>query len=129
MRHKFLWDFNIQTDHLISARRSDLIIINKKENLQNCELCCPGSPQEKLTESEKTDKYFDLARKFKKLWKMKVTVIPIIIGVLGTVSKVLIKRMDDLEMRTRGDHPNYCVTEIGQNTKKSPGDLRRLAVT
>ena len=32
--HKFLWDFNIQTDHLIPARRPDLIIINKrKENL------------------------------------------------------------------------------------------------
>ena len=28
--HKLLWDFNIQTDHLISARRPDLIIINEK---------------------------------------------------------------------------------------------------
>ena len=27
-----------------------------------------------------------------------------------------------------GDHPNYCNVEIGQNTKKSPGDSRRLAV-
>ena len=30
--HKLLLDFDIQTDHLISARRPDLIIINKKEN-------------------------------------------------------------------------------------------------
>ena len=29
--YKLLWDFDIQTDHLISARRSDLIIINKKK--------------------------------------------------------------------------------------------------
>ena len=38
---------DIQTDHLIPARRPDLIIINKKkkENLQNCRLCSPGSPQ------------------------------------------------------------------------------------
>ena len=28
--HKLLWDFDIQTDPLISARRPDLIIINKK---------------------------------------------------------------------------------------------------
>ena len=28
--YKLLWDFDIQTDHLISARRSDLILINKK---------------------------------------------------------------------------------------------------
>ena len=28
--HKLLWGFDIQTDHLISARIPDLIIINKK---------------------------------------------------------------------------------------------------
>ena len=51
--HKLLWDFNIQTDHWIPARRPDLIIINKKkkkkkkENLQNSRLGCPGWPQNK----------------------------------------------------------------------------------
>ena len=39
--HKLIWDFNIQTDRLISARKPDLIVINKKkkkkkENLHNC---------------------------------------------------------------------------------------------
>ena len=28
-----------------------------------------------------------------------------------------------------GDHPNYSIVENGQNTEKSPGDLRRLSVT
>ena len=46
--HKLLWDFNIQTDHLFPARKPDLIIINKKkENLQNCRLCCPGGTRNK----------------------------------------------------------------------------------
>ena len=48
--HKLLWDFDIQTDHLISARRPDLMIINKKkkkENLKNARLFCPGRPQNK----------------------------------------------------------------------------------
>ena len=46
--HKLLRDFDIQTNHLISARRPDHIIINKKKkNLQNCRLCCPGGPQNK----------------------------------------------------------------------------------
>ena len=31
--HKFRWDFEIKTDHQISARRPDLIIINKKRKL------------------------------------------------------------------------------------------------
>ena len=31
--------------------------------------------------------------------------------------------------RTSGDHPNNSIIKIGQNTEKSPRDLRRLAVT
>ena len=31
--HKLLWDFNIQTHHLIPARRPDLIIINKTKRI------------------------------------------------------------------------------------------------
>ena len=29
--HKLLWNFDVQTDHLISDRRPDLIMINKKK--------------------------------------------------------------------------------------------------
>ena len=32
--YKILWDFGIQTVHLISARPPDLEIVNKKENPQ-----------------------------------------------------------------------------------------------
>ena len=31
--------------------------------------------------------------------------------------------------RTSVDHPNYSIVEIGQNTEKIPGELKRLAVT
>ena len=31
--------------------------------------------------------------------------------------------------RTSEDHPNYSIVEISQNTEKSPGDLKRLAIT
>ena len=43
--HKILWDFDIQTDHLIPARPYNNQ--QKKKNLQNCRLCCPGRPQNK----------------------------------------------------------------------------------
>ena len=36
--HKLLRDFNIQTDHLISARRPDLIIINNKKKSEFAKL-------------------------------------------------------------------------------------------
>ena len=56
---------------------------------------------------------------------MKLTSIVIIIGALGTVTKGLLKGTGGLVNKRRsGDHPNYCIIEIGQNTEKDPGDLR-----
>ena len=46
-----------------------------------------------------------------------MTIIPLVIGVLGTVTKGLI------------DCPNYSIVEIGQNTEKGPRDLRGLTQT
>ena len=44
----------------------------------------------KLKESEKEDKYLDLAGGLKKLSNMKVIVIQIVIGALGTLTKGLL---------------------------------------
>ena len=64
--HKLLWDFNIQTDHLIPARRPDLIIINKNECI--CKIFGFAGPEDhriNLKECEKKDKYLDLTRELK----------------------------------------------------------------
>ena len=67
--HKLQWDFNIQTDHLIPARRLDLIIINKKKKKKRtCKIddfAVPADHRIKLKECEKKDKYLDLARELK----------------------------------------------------------------
>ena len=34
--NKILWNFKIQTDHLIPDRRLDLVIVNEKKKLPNC---------------------------------------------------------------------------------------------
>ena len=47
------------------------------------------------------NKYLDLARKLKKLWNMKETVILIVINALDTVTKRLIQGLEDLEIRGR----------------------------
>ena len=97
--HKLLWDFNIQTDHLIQARRPDLIIINKKKSIcKIVDFAVPGDHRINLKEYEKKDKYHDLARELKKLWNLKVTIVPIVIGALGTITKGLLKSLEDLEV-------------------------------
>ena len=99
---KLLWDFDIQTDHLISARRPDLIIINKKKRTCTIvDFAVPADRRIKLKEREKKDKYLDLARELKKLWKMKVTIIPIMIGAFVTITKELLKGLEDLEVEVQ----------------------------
>ena len=100
--HKLLWDFDIHTDHLISVRRPDLIIINKKK--RTCKIvdfAVPADYRIKLKECERRDKYLDLARELKKLWNMQVTIISIVIGAFGTVTKGLLKGLEDLEVGGR----------------------------
>ena len=95
--HKLLWDFNIQMDHLISAR-PDLLIIQKKEE-RTCKIvdfAVPADHRIKPKECEKKDKYLDLARE---LWNVQVTIIPI--GAFGTVTKGLLKGLEDLEVGGR----------------------------
>ena len=72
----------------------------------------------------------DLARELNKPWSIKVMVIQTEIESLSTVT---ISRIDKGtgglgNKRTGGDHPNGSIIKFCQNTKKSPGDLRRLTV-
>ena len=61
--HKLLWDFEIQTDHLISARRTDILIVNKKKRTcRIVEFAVSSDYRVKLKESKKRDKYLDLAK-------------------------------------------------------------------
>ena len=55
----------------------------------------------KLKESEKGDKYLDIAGELKKLRSIRITVVPIINGALGTVSKGLQRGLHELEIGGR----------------------------
>ena len=103
----------------------------KKENLQNGRLCCYGWPQLiKLKECEKKDKYLDLARELKKSWNMKMTIILIVVGALGTVTKGLLKGLDDLEVDRRVETIQTTVllrtARILRRVLKNWGDLLSL---
>ena len=101
--HKVLCYSEILTDRLILARRPDRVIVNnKKKNLPNSGLFRSSWPHgknwKKLTRVANT---YTLLENWKKLWNMKVTVIPVVIGALATFTKGLIQRLEDLEIRGR----------------------------
>ena len=126
--HKLLWNFDIQTDHLISARRPDRIKINKKKkkkNKQNYGLC----NRIKLKESEKKDKYLDLARELKKLWNIQVSYINRGRCFWYSHQRIIKGTRELGNKRSNGDHPNYYIIKNGQNTEQSQDDLRRLEET
>ena len=76
-----------------------LEIANKKKRTwQIVRFAILADHRVKLKESKKRDKYVDFSREVKKFWTMKVTVIPIVIGALGTVTKGLIQGPDNLEI-------------------------------
>ena len=130
--HKLLWDLGIQTDHLISARRPDFIIINKKkkkENLQNCGLCCPDWPRGKIGKKMKRRiNTSTLQGNWKKTVEHESDVYTYCNWCSWYSHQRISTRTGGLRnKRTSGDRPS--IIEIGHNTEKSPGDLRRLAVT
>ena len=61
--YKILWDFSIQTDHVIEARRPDLIVVDKK--VRSCEItdfAVRGDSRFAEKEKDKIEKYQELGR-------------------------------------------------------------------
>ena len=102
--HKLLCDFEIQTDPLISARQSEQVIANKekrkkKRTCRIADFAVPADHRVKLKESKERDNYVD--RELRKQWNIKVTLISIVTGALGTITKRLVQGEEDLETRGR----------------------------
>ena len=65
---KLLWDFKIQCDNMIEARRPDIVVLHKKE--KKClivDVAVPGDCKINEKEKEKIDKYQDLRREVSRL--------------------------------------------------------------
>ena len=85
-----LWAFRVQMDHLILARRPELVFINKKTRICHpVDFTIPEDHRVKIKESKRIDKYVDLDRVLKKQWNMRRTVVPIGVCALGAVLKSL----------------------------------------
>ena len=99
---KTLWDFTIQTDHVIEARRPDMVKIDKTKN--ECKMIdfpCPFDSRIEEREKDKMKGYNNLKRKLKKIWDMTVKVIPVVVGTLGTTPKKLKQWLSDTGIEPR----------------------------
>ena len=64
--------------------------------MRDCGFFVPGDHRVELKESEKRDNCLDLARELKQLYYMKMRTILIVIGALGTVTKGLVKGLEEI---------------------------------
>ena len=86
----------------------------------------PADHWVKIKESEKRDKYLTHARKQRKLWKMKLTLIQIVISTRETVFQDLENGLEESKIGRRAD--TIQIVNIGQNTRKSSRNLKTFAV-
>ena len=60
-----MWDVNIQRDHVIEARRPDIVVVNKQERKCTVDIAEATDKRIGEKENEKVDKYQDLKRNCK----------------------------------------------------------------
>ena len=122
-------------DHLISARRRNLVLIYRKTvSIVWWILPCQRIIEWILTISKnkkikKMEKWLNFVRELATLWNVNVTVIPVVIGALGMVPKRVEERRGIWNQTKNRAHSYYSIFEMGQNIEKSPGEQRRLPVT
>ena len=99
---KLLWHFTIQTDREIQHRRTDILIQKKtaKEAII-VDIAVPGDSNVLQEETEKYEKYQDLAREIKNIWKSRTKVVLVVVGALGSVSKKLAGHLEKLGIKDR----------------------------
>ena len=85
----------VHTDREVTANRPDIIVKNKKE--KTCTLIDVAIPADRNVaqkEAEKKLKYKSLCIQIQRMWNLKCTIIPVIIGATGVVTGSLKKNLE-----------------------------------
>jgi len=91
---KILSDMNIQTDHVMKHRRPDIVVVDKdNKRALLTDNAVPADARVEEKKQKNMNRYQDLARDLKSLWKVETKVILIVVGALGTVVKGLEKNL------------------------------------
>jgi len=95
-----LWNPAVHTDTEVTANRPDIIIKNKKE--KTCTLIDVAIPADRNVvqkEAEKKLKYNGLCIEIKRMWNVKCTIIPVIIGDIRIVTRSSRKNLEAVQGR------------------------------
>ena len=91
-----MWDFIIQTDHVIEARRPDLVVVDKDRSCKITDFPVPRDSRIEEKEKDKREKYQGLGRELHKIWNVKVKILPLVVGSLGAIPKQFGNRLKQI---------------------------------
>ena len=86
---RITWDMTIYTDKKLKNNRPDITVMQRNtKEWTLIDIAVPADQNVLKTEQEKVEKYQDLAFEMKRCHgASKVSVVPIVVGALGTTSK------------------------------------------
>ena len=73
------------------------------------DIAVPGDSNVLQKETEMYEKYQDLAREIKRIWKSRTKVVPVVVGALGSVSKKLAGHLEQSLWKLLSSHPGNRV--------------------
>ncbi|KAJ0057310.1 hypothetical protein NL108_002264 [Boleophthalmus pectinirostris] len=89
-RAKILWDFQIQTDRMVMVNQPDIVVVDKKQSRAVVvDIAIPSDGNIRKKEHEKLEKYQGLKEELERAWKVKASVVPVVISALGAVTPKL----------------------------------------
>jgi hypothetical protein len=90
-----LWNQAVHTDREVTENRPDIIIKKTKE--KTCTLIDVAIPVDRNAvqkEAEKKLKYKSLCIEIQRMWNLKCTIIPVIIGATGIITRSLRRNLE-----------------------------------
>ena len=90
-----LWNQAVHTDREVTANRPNIIIKNKKEKtITLIDVAIPADRNIVQNEAEKKLKYKSLYIEIQRMWNLKCTIVPVIIGAIGIITRSLRKNLE-----------------------------------
>ena len=96
-----LWNQAVDLDTEVTANRTDTIIKNKEKKI--CiiiDVAIPTDSNVVQKEAEKELKYKCLCIEIQRMWNLKCTIVPVIIGATGIVTRSLKKNVEAVPRKT-----------------------------
>jgi len=92
-----LWNQAVPTDREVTTNRPDKVIKKRKEKTCTLiDLAIHADRNVVQKEVEKKLKYKTLCIEIKQIWKLKCTIVPVIIGATGIVTRSLKKNLETI---------------------------------